>query len=291
MTSQKRRWWCLLLFASALPVQGYGQAAHRLRCPPDQAPVGPVCVDKYEASVWALPDDPVFVRKATLGRLTAAELQAAGARQLGIIPEGTCTGEEYGPDFPRNGQWQKPLYALSIAGVLPSTCITWFQAEQACRLSGKRLLTNQEWQAAAAGTPDPNDRDDALTTCVTASDFAAPSGSRSRCVSNWGVYDMPGNVWEWVADWINPALGCEFWPAEYGSDLSCMGMQPTPEPSTSSFFSRWFKRELVEFRGNLPGAIIRGGNFATGSRNGNFAVFAGVNPHNVSRSTGFRCAR
>jgi hypothetical protein len=32
---------------------------------------------------------------------------------------------------------------VSIPGVLPTTCTTWFQAEQACRLSGKRLLTER----------------------------------------------------------------------------------------------------------------------------------------------------
>lgn len=283
--------WVLLLVSVVLPLDTWGQGFHRHRCPPDQVAVGPICVDKYEASVWDLPSDPILQRKATWGRLSLAELEAAGARQLGVIPRGTCTGDEYGPDFPRNGHWSKPLYALSVAGTLPSTCITWFQAEQACRLSGKRLLTNQEWQAAVAGTPDPNDRDDHSSTCVTAGDFAAPSGSRAQCVSQWGVYDLIGNVWEWVGEWINPGLGCESWPSEYGSDISCVGLLPAPEPTPASLLARWFRRELVEFTPNLPGAIIRGGNFATGARNGAFAFFSGVNPHNVSRSTGFRCAR
>lgn len=263
----------------------------RHRCPPDQVAVGPACVDKYEASVWRLPADRVLVRKAVLGLLTAEQLRAAGAQQVGTIPEDTCSGEEYGASFPRNGHWTEPLYALSLPGVLPSTCITWFQAEQACRLSGKRLLTNEEWQAAVAGTPDPNDDDDQTTTCVTNSAFAQPSGSRSQCVSRWGAYDLVGNVWEWVADWTDTAQACRFWPAEYGSDLSCMGANVATERSAASLLARWFARELVEPKPEYPGAIIRGGNYATGARNGAFAIFAGATPHNVSRSTGFRCAR
>ena len=42
---------------------------------------------------------------------------------------------------------------------------------------------------------------------------------------------------------------------------------------------------------NAPGAIIRGGNFAVGTRNGVFAIYGGGPPFSVSRSTGFRCAR
>jgi formylglycine-generating enzyme required for sulfatase activity len=257
-------------------------AAEFLRCPRDSVLVGPICVDKYEASVWVVPPSiPRLVEKIRRGRASLNDLSAAGAVQVGAVPAGTCTGLEYGAGFPQNGNWTAPVYAASIAGTLPSTCATWFQAEQACRLSGKRLLTNQEWQAAAAGTPDPDDADDNATTCATSSPFAVASGSRSQCVSSWGAYDMAGNVWEWIAEWINPALACTSWLPGYGGDLSCVGT--VPEGLVS--------RELVEFDPNLPGAIIRGGNFATGARNGIFAFFAGVNPHNVSRSTGFRCAR
>ena len=42
-----------------------------------------------------------------------------------------------------------------MKGVRPATNITWFQAQAACRLAGKHLATDEEWLAAASGTPDP----------------------------------------------------------------------------------------------------------------------------------------
>ena len=256
------------------------------RCAPDAVQVGPVCIDKYEASVWSVPPgDDQLLAKIHRGRATVSHLAAGGAVQIGAIPIDGCTGIEYGPTFPPSGNWTAPVFAVSVAGVPPSTCVTWFQAEQACRLAGKRLLTNQEWQAAASGTPDPGANDDHGATCVTNSDFAALTGARNACVSAWGAHDMAGNVWEWVAEWINAATDCTNWDSAHGGDISCMGVAPPVPPPAGSGAN-----ELVSFDRNLPGAIIRGGNYATGDRNGIFAVYGAVNPSNISRSTGFRCA-
>jgi len=271
------------IIAVVLVLSSSDAAADGMRCPPDAVRVGPVCVDKYEASVWLVPPSiPRLVDRIRRGRADLEDLAAGGAVQAGAIPIDGCNGLEYGPDFPPSGNWTAPVYAASIAGAPPSTCITWFQAEQACRLSGKRLLSNAEWQAAAAGTPDPGANDDQSTTCATSSAFAVPTGTRSRCVSVWGAHDMAGNAWEWVAEWINPATSCTFWDAAHGGDLSCVAVGAPVA---------LVPRELVAFDPNLPGAIIRGGNYATGERNGIYAFFSGVNPHNISRSTGFRCAR
>ena len=114
------------------------------------------------------PSNTSLVKKVQAGKATLADLTGGGATQLS--PAVSCfmgPGPGYPGNFPRDGNWtpvpgsnppSPGVYAVSIPGVQPTACTTWFRANQACLLSGKRLLTNREWQAAAAGTPDPGDR-------------------------------------------------------------------------------------------------------------------------------------
>ena len=123
--------------------------AARLKCSRDTVKVGVTCVDRYEASVWSIPpDSTTLIKQVQKGRATLAHLTGGGATQLGI-------GSTINYPCGNTGNGCKDLiYAVSLAGVPPSANITWFQAQQACGNSGKRLLTNAEWQMAAAGTPD-----------------------------------------------------------------------------------------------------------------------------------------
>jgi formylglycine-generating enzyme required for sulfatase activity len=255
--------------------------AGTLKCPPDSVKVGNNCIDTYEASVWQIePSNTKLVKKVQAGEATLADLTAGGATQLASAA--TCTGpSDYGINFPDTGNWTPVLgsnppspgvYSVSIPGVQPSACITWFQANQACLVSGKRLLTNREWQGAAASTPDPG-TDNGSTDCNVGKTFApSNTGSRSNCKSAWGVFDMVGNEDEWVADWGDLANKCTNWSAGFGNDESCVGGPGSPVS-------------------NLPGALIRGGNWDGGTLAGVFAVKANGDPSGWDGITGFRCAR
>lgn len=290
-----------LVLVVALGASSPPALAQRLRCTPDSVRVGPACVDRYEASVWSIPPENLeLLRKARLGRATLQDLTGGGATHLGALVQTVCSGQEYGAGFPATGNWTTPVYALSVAGVLPSSCITWFQAEQACRLADKRLLRNEEWQAAAAGTADPGTDDDGATTCATTSPAPALTGARSGCVSNWGAHDMVGNVWEWTSTWMDQGAGCTNYDAAYGNDISCTGantVEPTPVAAARSRLGR--RQTLAQGGGAdlgpiskyFPAAITRGGNFAIGLRSGVFATFTGAVPFNASPGTGFRCGR
>ena len=234
-------------------------------CPPDSVNVGPTCVDTYEASVWDLHGNATLLSQVKAGTVTLSDLAGGGATQVSASSD--CT-PAFPASFDGTGNWTAPLYAVSVAGVDPTACATWFQAEQACRLSGKRLLTNQEWQAAAAGTPDSGSADDGSTTCVTNSAGPANTGSRSNCKSNWGAFDMVGNVWEWVADWVPHSTACASWGG-FSDDVMCLVGADTT---------------------GGPGALFRGGDWSDRADAGVFAVVPSGSP-TVSGAIGFRCAR
>lgn len=113
-------------------------------------------------------------------------------------------------------------------GQRPQDWMTFFDAKKAVESVGKRLCTHKEWTLAAEGPnmhPLPygdgyhRDRtacnfdnpmpkgldvkqskrpDDATSQRLR--DMLVPSGSKPRCVSDFGVHDMPGNIDEWVVN-------------------------------------------------------------------------------------------
>ena len=199
--------------------------------------VGGMCIDRYEASVWSKPD---------------------GGVQYGVDTD----------DYPcaDNGQDCKgKIFARSVAGVKPSSRITWFQAQRALKNSGKQLPSNAQWQQAVAGTPDS-------TACNVNTGSAHNTGQDAGCVSEDGVNDMVGNLWEWVADWAELADNCT-----------------TSPPRTVPISRAW--ATTARARTILSGALLRGGGFSDDTNAGPFAVYALVQPSIAGGGVGFRGLR
>jgi hypothetical protein len=250
-----------LTLSAPTPGAGAARPVKTVGCPSDAVRVGDACVDKYEASVWEIPPGATaIIQQIRLGTVTAAELQSAGF-QRGV------SSDDYGSGCPDTGAGCKNLYAVSVPGVTPSRFINWFQAAAAARNSGKRLPTNQEWQAAALGTPDG-------APCAVATSLQ-PTGSPG-CVSDVGAFDMVGNLVEWVADWMPESTVCTSW-GTFADDFMCLAGAGTT--ATGPFPG--------------PGALLRGGDFGSGAIAGVFAVHGGFSPTDpgLFGTVGFRAAR
>ena len=99
-----------------------------------------------------------------------------------------------------------------IGGNLPVEGVTWEEANEYCLKIGKRLPTEAEFEyASRAGTqtnyPWGNKIGVNNANCIGCGSNwdgtkTAPVGSFPP--NAWGLYDMIGNVWEWVNDWYNP---------------------------------------------------------------------------------------
>ncbi len=265
------RWVSLL--ALLAPAAHAGSLPIITKCPPDAVLVGQTCVDTYEASVWQIPTTNTgLINRVKKGTVRLSDLTSGRATQISAESNFNCS-PSFPSTFPVNGQWTQPLYALSVPGVHPTACVSWFQADQACALSGKRLLTNAEWQRAAAGTPDsPTGADNGVSDCAINSPDAVNTGSRTNCKSSWGAFDMVGNVDEWVADWVPLSTSCTGW-GSFSDDYMCLAGADATTPGG-------------------PGALVRGGYWAGGTLDGVFAVGGSDQPaEQGAPGLGFRCAR
>jgi hypothetical protein len=185
----------------AIPqIRGRPPIPSRLGCQEDMARLGSYCIDRYE-------------------------IHLVGA-----------AGEAH-PYYKRPPYSMSDLIAVSSAGVYPQGYMSQEMADKACRNAGKRLCTREEWQNACRGQagnryPYGNSFEQGRCNVNVRSqhildkyfpdiphlkrtgkqfndpqllqdpDYLAKTGQFESCVTPEGLFDMDGNLSEWVADTV-----------------------------------------------------------------------------------------
>lgn len=169
-------------------------------CPEEMAQVGQVCVDRYEAHLVV--DKKVYPHS-------------------------------------HRPPTEQTIQAGSSANLLPQAYISKFEAAEACHQSNKRLCSLEEWLRACKGSqgflyPYGNQEEngrcnvgkphlmmqlfkDKPSMSWTYEDFNDPaldetpnflakSAEYYGCVNDYDIYDMVGNLHEWISDVVDAAL-------------------------------------------------------------------------------------
>jgi len=236
------------------------------RCPPEMAFSAGICMDRYEARLLERGED---------GSLTPF------------------------PPFARPKAGSGTFVAESRAGVRPQGYISQLEAASACQKAGKRLCSLSEWYRACRGEHETlypygatfvrgrcNVGKPHLLSLLHGTDarawsyetgfndpeldrrpgFLAETGAYPGCVTSAGIFDLVGNLHEWVADRVDASIAQKL-------------------PLKAGIRSR--------IGHNLGKGVFMGGFFSTTNEHGEGCEFVTMahEPSYHDYSTGFRCCK
>jgi len=226
---------------------------------PDMRPAHTVYLDAYYI-------DPYEVSQAQYKEFTDATGHPPPGPnpQTFFIQNYHWLDEQYGTYLGWAGPyiWKDGTYPEG-KGDHPVVMVNWGDARAYCEWAGKRLPTEAEWEKAARGGLEgkkyPWGDEEETTRANHYSIGTKPVGTYSA--NGYGLYDMAGNVLEWVADWYHP---------EY------YRTSPRENPKGPE-------------TGTLK--VVRGGAWVYNLERANVAYRVGNDPQTKFHFIGFRCAK
>lgn len=176
---------------------------------------------------------------------------------------GVCLPPQKSSSLTHSAYFSNPEFAD-----YPVIYVVWSMAEAYCEWRDARLPTEAEWEKAARGVDGRTYPWGEDVDCDKANykpdEYCVGDTSRVGSyldnVSYYGLYDMAGNVWEWVADWYDNV----YYP-----------VSPYSNPTGP---------ESGQGRG------LRGGSWYSDADNIRSAIRYSSNPMGTSFNFGFRCA-
>jgi formylglycine-generating enzyme required for sulfatase activity len=226
-----------------------GGAAEAVAPPPEAVPDGMVLVPEGYFLVGGESPENTPRHEGVVGRFFLDE------HEVTVDAYQTCVDRRACKPMRKDNPFCNVLF--EGRGDHPVNCVDWNDAAAFCKLAGKRLPREVEWEYAARGGSEQrlyswgNEEPTKERSC-----YMHEGGScavKTHPAGAFGLYDMTGNVWEWTDSWYAP----------YPGEATSGRFKVYRGGSWSRRFAKWMRNDL---------------------RNR-------YEPHEASGSLGFRCAR
>jgi len=171
------------------------------------------------------------------------------------MDEKEVTNEQYAQFLRQTGYQPPPTWKDGTFpprdSQLPVSNVSWVDASAYAKWAGKRLPTEAEWEYAARGTdgrifPWGNEWSDQRSNSGEEHTGPVAVGSYRKGVSSFGIFDMAGNVSEWVEDDFKPYPNSPTKSVQVGFKVYKGGSYAIPKEQQVSF-ARWWDLPTEKF--------------------------------------------